>query len=64
MTANVITYRPRMAVRDAGRALGLAEEQLDRIARHLPMLADGRRRAAGDPPGGGRLPAHASTATA
>ena len=37
MTANVITYRPRMAVRDAGRALGLAEEQLDRIARHLPM---------------------------
>ena len=36
MTANVITYRPRMAVRDAGRALGLAEEQLNRIARHLP----------------------------
>jgi len=37
MTANVITYRPRMAVRDAGRALGLAEEQLNRIARHLPV---------------------------
>jgi error-prone DNA polymerase len=37
MTANVITYRPRMAVRDAGRALGLSEEQLNRIARHLPM---------------------------
>jgi error-prone DNA polymerase len=36
MTANVITYRPRMAVRDAGRALGLGEEQLNRIARHLP----------------------------
>jgi error-prone DNA polymerase len=36
MTANVITYRPRMAVRDAGRALGLAEEQLNRIAHHLP----------------------------
>jgi error-prone DNA polymerase len=36
MTANVITYRPRMAVRDAGRALGLGEEQLGRIARHLP----------------------------
>ncbi len=42
MTANVITYRPRMAVRDAGRALGLSEEQLNRIARHLPRLADGR----------------------
>jgi len=37
MTANVITYRPRMAVRDAGRALGLSEEQLNRIAKHLPM---------------------------
>jgi error-prone DNA polymerase len=36
MTANVITYRPRMAVRDAGRALGLAEEQLNRISKHLP----------------------------
>ncbi len=36
MTANVITYRPRLAVRDCGRALGFAEEQLDRIARHLP----------------------------
>ena len=37
MTANVITYRPRMAVRDAGRALGLSDPQLNRIARHLPM---------------------------
>jgi error-prone DNA polymerase len=36
MTANVITYRPRLAVRDCGRALGFAEEQLARIARHLP----------------------------
>ncbi|MGA7743224.1 MAG: error-prone DNA polymerase [Polyangia bacterium] len=36
MTANVICYRPRLAVRDCGRALGFAEEQLDRIARHLP----------------------------
>jgi error-prone DNA polymerase len=36
MTANVITYRPRMAVRDAGRALGFSEEQLGRIAKHLP----------------------------
>ena len=36
MTANVICYRPRLAVRDCGHALGFAEEQLARIARHLP----------------------------
>jgi error-prone DNA polymerase len=36
MTANVITYRPRMAVRDAGRALGLSEDQLKRVSKHLP----------------------------
>ncbi|HVV50991.1 MAG TPA: error-prone DNA polymerase, partial [Polyangia bacterium] len=41
MTANVITYRPRMAVRDAGRALGFSEEQLSRVSRHLPgWIAD------------------------
>ncbi|MGD0839227.1 MAG: error-prone DNA polymerase, partial [Polyangia bacterium] len=36
MTANVISYRPRMAVRDAGRALGFGEEQLGRMSKHLP----------------------------
>jgi error-prone DNA polymerase len=36
MTANVITYRPRMAVRDVGRALGMSEDQLGRITKHLP----------------------------
>jgi error-prone DNA polymerase len=36
MTANVITYRPRMAVRDVGRALGFSEDQLGRISKHLP----------------------------
>ena len=42
MTANVITYRPRMAVRDAGRALGFSEEQLGRISKHLPgWILDG-----------------------
>ena len=43
MTANVITYRPRMAVRDTGRALGFSEEQLARISKHLPgwVLDDG-----------------------
>jgi len=36
MTANVITYRPRLAVRTAGRALGFSEEQLGRISKNLP----------------------------
>ncbi|RKE02899.1 error-prone DNA polymerase [Streptomyces sp. TLI_171] len=31
--ANVITYQPRLAVRDAGRALGYAAGDLDRFAR-------------------------------
>ena len=33
--ANVITYRPRSAVRDAGRALGFSVGQLDRWSRQL-----------------------------
>ena len=41
MTANVITYRPKMAVRDAGRALGFSEEQLARMSRHLPHWGNG-----------------------
>jgi error-prone DNA polymerase len=40
MTANVITYQPRMAVRDAGRALGFSEAQLGRMAKHLPWWLD------------------------
>jgi len=36
MTANVITYRPRLAMRTAGRALGFSEEQLTRITKNLP----------------------------
>jgi error-prone DNA polymerase len=35
MTANVITYRSRMAVRDVGRALGFSEEQLGRMSPFL-----------------------------
>ncbi len=35
MTANVITYRARSAVRDAGKALGFTEETLARVAKHL-----------------------------
>ena len=33
--ANVITYRPRMALRDAGRALGYPPEQRDRWAKQV-----------------------------
>jgi error-prone DNA polymerase len=33
MTANVITYRGRSAVRDVGKALGFSQSQLDRLSR-------------------------------
>jgi error-prone DNA polymerase len=36
MVAVVIRYRPRSAVRDVGKALGLPETALDRLARLLP----------------------------
>ncbi|MCX8072345.1 MAG: error-prone DNA polymerase [Candidatus Binatia bacterium] len=35
MTANVITYRLRSAVREVGKALGFSLEQLDRLAKFL-----------------------------
>lgn len=35
MVANVIRYRPRSAVRDVGKALGLPETALDRLAKLL-----------------------------
>ena len=35
MTAEVITYRPRSAVRDVGRALGMPAEQIDRLAKRM-----------------------------
>ena len=38
MTATVITYRTRSAFREMGKVLGMAEEQLDRIAKHLHQL--------------------------
>jgi error-prone DNA polymerase len=36
MTANVITYRGRSAVRDAGKAMGFDPDQLERLARLVP----------------------------
>lgn len=46
MTAEVITYRPRSAVRDVGKALGLSLDRVDALAKTLdgysvePRLAD------------------------
>ena len=40
MVANVIRYRPRSAVRDVGKALGLPETSLDRLARIVPYYGD------------------------
>ncbi|MFQ5994417.1 MAG: error-prone DNA polymerase [Acidiferrobacterales bacterium] len=42
LAATVITYRPRSAVRDAGKALGLSLSQVDRLAKSLTWW-DGRR---------------------
>ena len=36
MTANVITYQPRRAVREVGKALGLPPDFLDRLAKSVP----------------------------
>ncbi len=41
LTATVITYSPRSAIRDVGRALGLSEAQLTRVASNLQWW-DGR----------------------
>ena len=35
MTAEVITYRPRSAVRDVGAALGMSDETVDRLAKRI-----------------------------
>jgi error-prone DNA polymerase len=35
ITAEVITYRPRSAVRDVGKALGLPAEEIDRLAERI-----------------------------
>jgi error-prone DNA polymerase len=40
MVANVIRYRPRSAVRDVGKALGLPQTALDRLAKLLPHYGE------------------------
>lgn len=42
LAATVITYRPRSAVRDVGKALGLSLSQVDRVAKSLAWW-DGKR---------------------
>jgi error-prone DNA polymerase len=46
MTAEVITYRPRSAVRDVGKALGLSLERVDSLAKAVEHVDDGARLAA------------------
>ena len=42
LAATVVCYRPRSAVRDVGKALGLGLDQVDRLARSLSWW-DGHR---------------------
>ena len=56
LAATVICYRPRSAVRDIGRALGMAADQVDRLARSIHWwdgreIAPDRLREAGLDPG-------------
>jgi error-prone DNA polymerase len=59
IVAEVITYRPRSAVRDVGKALGLSLDRVDRLAKALdhygdePNLAARARQAGLDPDSGG-----------
>src|SRR5262249_32357126 len=41
MTAEVITYRPRSAVRDVGKALGLSLDRVDALAKATGLASDG-----------------------
>lgn len=55
LAATVISYRPRSAVRDVGRALGLAGDRLDRLASAIQWwdgrtIAPERLREAGEDP--------------
>ena len=40
MVANVITYRPRLALRDAAKALGFPLPLVNRLTKHLPHSCD------------------------
>jgi error-prone DNA polymerase len=53
MVANMVRYRPRSAVRDVGKALGLSETMLDRLAKllshHAGLSVEALRQAGLDP---------------
>jgi error-prone DNA polymerase len=53
MVANLVRYQPRSAVRDVGKALGLSETTIDRVAKllshHAGMSAAALRQAGLDP---------------
>ncbi len=56
LAATVITYRPKSAVRDVGKAMGLTPDQVDRLAKNLAWwdgqaIAPERLREAGLDPG-------------
>ena len=44
MTAEVITYRPRSAVRDVGAALGMTPEEVDRLAKRIEHREEVRQK--------------------
>ncbi len=65
MTANVITYRDRSASREIGKVLGIPQDELDQLARHMrrfeyvdprrhARVAAGARRLRARPTGGSR----------
>ena len=62
MTAELITYRPRSAVRDVGKALGLSLDRVDALAKAIGHATRGRRAAPPPRRGGPRsaLPAGAA----
>lgn len=41
MTAEVITYRPKSAVRDVGKALGLSPDRIDKLAKSIERYGRG-----------------------
>ena len=42
MVCNVITYHPRSAIRDVGKAFGLGLDQVDRMAKSLSSFSDSK----------------------
>ena len=43
MTAEVITYRPRSAIRDVGRAIGLSPDRVEKLSRQVEQVDHGEQ---------------------